>query len=1046
MSDLIIRECDPAQDAQQLADLFTESESSWPGGWTGGMPLTADRVLKWLESDRMVSTQVAVADGRVVGFCSFCKGTLWPSQQVNSGYLELLNVHPAYHGRSIGRKLVQATVERSVTEGWKYQTIATWSGNMKSVPTYKKTGYFWVPDSSVWLENYIPGALQMPLARPFFARHNWYQSYVRDLVQAPDDERWEGIKVYREQWRADGESLTIWIDREAKAPCAIETDEVMVSIVPRETEPLQGSAVQVNWRIQNKRAEPMHVHIQASGTKGLEIDHREAFTVPGGLTVEHAATVRVADDAPRTLDDGTAPKVLSVITLDHTEVELACGLQARVPLSIDTYPELLSIPAGAQRTVALQVHSELDAPVAGRCYLMPSPGLELDATELPLSLEARGHATLNLSLRPLEPGVHTISARLAMEPPVAPAPRQEITVWAVPAGGTLARLQDDTVRVETDAVRLTVAGHLGTLQLVHKDSGIALTRPRPLLGPPFFPGVFDHKDLALSLEDTPDGPVVILRGTPEDAGDLALELRVRLLPTGLMAVEQNLQNLAGDPWQGRLAVGCSLPEADGMRRTVPLQQGYVQALVPNFPVADWDSPEDPAGYTEPWIISERDGIAGGIAWGDGVARLEHDPYGVRLEGPQQQLARGERSATLRYACWIGQGDWRTAREQLLHWIGLPARDERPPCLETRPLAQVALPAPVLLTLEDHIATELTVDTVGARTLDAHLSVLAQDGLTAEPVEQAIPGLSNSQAVRVPLSLRVPGGIGRYRARTELTLPVFKGTSDWEVLRLGRPGTVSIQEEDRDGQRLWVVDNGLAPFVVAPQYGQSVISWRLAGIEQLRSSFPTPASLSWWYPWYGGIQLKAYLSREADDAGVLLGQPLEAEQVLTPIRGLTWSGVRLTVRPERKELRDLNFELEYLTLPHSPVMCARLRVINLRAAVQKVIVGGTGDVSLGGDPLTLEMLAEEVYQQPNPWSTWHQGRSWGALTQPASGASVLGVCPAGDLVLNHLGDQGRRLQVERELTLQPNATEQVLWYLVLADTLDGALAMRGLARA
>jgi GNAT superfamily N-acetyltransferase len=217
VSDAIIRPLDIERDCQKLADLFNESEPAWPGGFTSGLPLTSENVREWMESERTLVTLVAEADNRLVGFCSFLENTPWPSGQYDSGYLDLLNVHPAYHGRSIGRRLLQATIERSVQEGWVYQTLGTWSANFKSVPAYKKTGHFWRPDTSVWMQNFIPGALQMPLARPFFDRHDWYASYVRVLEQHTDDERWEGIKVYRERWEADGESLTIWIDREARS-------------------------------------------------------------------------------------------------------------------------------------------------------------------------------------------------------------------------------------------------------------------------------------------------------------------------------------------------------------------------------------------------------------------------------------------------------------------------------------------------------------------------------------------------------------------------------------------------------------------------------------------------------------------------------------------------------------------------------------------------------------------------------------------------------------------------------------------------------------
>ena len=41
--------------------------------------------------------------------------------------------------------------------------LDTWPGNIKAVPLYKKTGYFWVPETDVHMENYVPLLLRLPV-------------------------------------------------------------------------------------------------------------------------------------------------------------------------------------------------------------------------------------------------------------------------------------------------------------------------------------------------------------------------------------------------------------------------------------------------------------------------------------------------------------------------------------------------------------------------------------------------------------------------------------------------------------------------------------------------------------------------------------------------------------------------------------------------------------------------------------------------------------------------------------------------------------------
>ena len=144
---VIIRPLDLDRDAEGLARMWNESDMAWPGSWTDGVPVTADAVRERETSLRMLVVYVAEVNGEIVGYCSFEEGE--SGRPKGEGYLDLLNVNPRFHGHSIGRRLIQATIQRSVQEGWKRQTLGTWSANFKAVPAYKKTGHFWTPDSSV---------------------------------------------------------------------------------------------------------------------------------------------------------------------------------------------------------------------------------------------------------------------------------------------------------------------------------------------------------------------------------------------------------------------------------------------------------------------------------------------------------------------------------------------------------------------------------------------------------------------------------------------------------------------------------------------------------------------------------------------------------------------------------------------------------------------------------------------------------------------------------------------------------------------------------
>ncbi len=1044
MSDLIIRPLDLDRDCAGVAALFHASDLAWPGGFTDGIPMTAELVREWIQEERNLVIYLAETDGQIVGYCTFMENTPWPSGLYGVGYLGLLNVHPSYHGRSIGRKLLQATIERSVQEGWAHQTLGTWSANFKSVPAYKRTGHFWRPDSAVWMENFVPGALQMPLARPFFQRHDWYTSYVRTITQEPDEELWEGIKVYTQRWQAQGEALTIWIDREALAPCAIETDEVLVAAIAQEPEPLQGSAAGIRWRIHNKRAEPLQVHIHALGADGLEINHHEGFVAPPGLSVEHVALVKVTDKAPRAKGNGAAPAVRSLISLDHEEIELFSGMRPRKPLSLETEPEQITLAPGQPAALGLALHSELDTPVSGVCSLIPSQGLLVDWREQQVTLGPKGYLRMPVRARAANSGVYALHVRFAPEGEVPQPLKEDITLFCVAPGGVLAQQAGDTVRMETAALRVTIEARNGSISLQHKDGRVNLLSAQPYMGPPYFPSDFDRNHFSLQLEQREGRAVVHMSAPPYYHPDTLMTLTVALTPDGLVTLEQQLENRGAKPYEGHILLACHWRGQERAWLTTPLQVGFVQAPAQLYPKPGGDAPREPKSYAEPWIAAEQRGAVAAIAWGSEVEQVAH-AYEVRLHSPLLRLAPGERSPLMRYALWAGSGDWRAAREPLLHWAGRASRGQEPPRLEARPVAQARLERPVLATVDNAITTHLHIDSVSVRAWEGEAFIEGQ-GLVASPAVVPVHGLHRENPLRQPIELQAPPIVGSLQGQVRLELPLSSGTTPFAVLRLGtrRPAAVTRHEEEEQGV-LWRVDNGATQLTVAPGFGPSAISWLWQGQEMLESSFPTPRGQGWDYPWYGGIQLGLRSHSDQPFHGCLVEDAWETEPVTAnDAQGLPWQGVRLSTRPQRKELHDLLVSFDYLTLGDSPVLKVVYRLENLRPTRQQVYVDGVAALRLGASLGQLTLQGKGARFQPSPWGNWCAGNVWGLLSEPQSGRSVLGVCPQGKLALQDNGNSGRWLALSDQPILEGQATYELTLFLALAENPQAAKAFRPLA--
>ncbi|MFX0094630.1 MAG: GNAT family N-acetyltransferase, partial [Candidatus Hodarchaeota archaeon] len=89
------------EDAARLAECFNsfDDSDSWPGGFTHGNPFTAQRVYDDLSKRKLIRRIVAYNDDKIVGHCDLC----YPEVDLESSYVGLLGVNPAYQQRGFGK-------------------------------------------------------------------------------------------------------------------------------------------------------------------------------------------------------------------------------------------------------------------------------------------------------------------------------------------------------------------------------------------------------------------------------------------------------------------------------------------------------------------------------------------------------------------------------------------------------------------------------------------------------------------------------------------------------------------------------------------------------------------------------------------------------------------------------------------------------------------------------------------------------------------------------------------------------------------------------
>ena len=924
---------DDAGDASLLADLWNASDAGWPEGLTRGTPMTAERMRERLQqSDRLI-VLTAEAGGQLVGYGDVRK----VRSRDDVAYGVVLNVRPDWHDKGCGKAIVLAILERLVELGYSQFTAQTWSGNLKAIPLYKKAGFFWKPDTAgASLQNFIPMALGMPAARPFFARHDWYRSLRRDLTVAPDDCQWHGVGVYPYRFESDGDLFEMVIDRGAEAPTAIETGDFRVSCYIDSRQIVCGVQHTLTWEIVNKRSDgrPLRVELSATAPPGVELDVAESFEVTGSLAFERPFIVSPGVARPR--PGMPLPAVVSRLTLDGIPVTLGTGLATVQPVEIDVQG-VRPMP-GKPEEVTVRLYNRLSAPLAGEVSFEPAPGLSFEPTAARFEVPAGSWASCRFLLTCGE-GARATRVRAVCTPERNPhlplsAPlstrAQPVTFSAVPLDHVYAWEDEEreAVLIETPTFWVWVRLQDGSFSVHERQSGqLVLRQATPVAGPPFeeeqAPPSVEHR---LAQED---GRVRLTLEIPSEVFPGVILERTLTVGAGpYLRVDHGIHNTSAVEQRPRLRCPGEIFLHRGV--TVPLAGGLVHEVVEglgDFPLAGGrDLPKAPEAYAETWLAREEHGLVAGIVWRS-CAEIDGASLGFN---PPAVPPRSAAELGPLYLV-VGRGDWEVVRDLWRRLWGPGGERTRP---TPHPVLSAGFePGPLLVTAAlSRVA--LTVRNRRLKPFDGRWKLRAA-GIQAEPAGGELSGVTPDAPASREVTLACPDLTPRVvpaaivldcEATTdERAAPVVvAGDADREVSVLAL-----------DGGARFEVDNGRLAFSVAPGHQGALVSLRLGARELLASSFPEPRPYQWMARWFGGVEPFVVVPGSPHSVwDASAGEPVERRGR----QGVAWRGVRLTCQCRHPEMRWLSITLEYLTLGASNLVALVQRLTNRSGASQEAPVG------------------------------------------------------------------------------------------------------------
>jgi ribosomal protein S18 acetylase RimI-like enzyme len=1017
---------DLEQDAQKLTDMWLASDDQWPGTWSGGIEITAQMVAESFEREKCLNTYVVETGDQIVAQCTFHE----TGDEKGVGYVGTLNVQPEHQKKSLARRMLCRCVERSVELGFKQVTLHTWPGNLKSVPLYKKTGLFWVPDTNVHMRNFIPGILTMPIARPYFQAHDWYETFQRELAQKEDDERWEGMEVYTYRWAAGDDMLTVWVDREARTVTAVETNGFHAAAIAAKLEPAKGLPTQMRWVLENKGEQPKKVSLIANGTEYLQIEHRAAVTLAPGERAELEANVEVAVDAPDVREGKPSPTVRTLLIVDGEVVELATGMRPRAAVTVETEPRYVTLYPGVAKTVHPQLRNYQPDEIEATIALTPAPGLEVDWTERTVAVPGKSYAGASVSLRAAAGGVYDLQATAHFA--AGKTAPQRLAVFSLGMGGVLADVDEKEARLENEWTRVILHRHGGGMEVRAPLRNVSLGGGREYVGPPFWPTELDDKEFTIDLEREGGRVRAVMAAALDERPGLVLRREVTLGAGPLVGVRNAWLNTGTRSQSIQIQFGSDLSQRERATITLPLAGGIVQSHFAEFPAVEEDVSKKPQALAERWVAVTSEHGTFGLIWEENVVENEFGGWAwMALLGPKLacEPQRWTPAGTITY--YAGPGDWRNVRDHARRLAGADEAIEPIPA-QARAVCDVRLEPSPVVTVDDRVEATLVVDNLRARPMSGHARLATPEGLAADLGAFEIERVTLQEPFQQAVNLSLAPQAAAYESTLSLRTQLFDRQVALPSIRLGTRDPVVISR--RDG--VWTIDNGRTCYTVVPDFSGSLSAWVEGGVDHLISPYPEVKTFGWMSPWYGGLMPLAQVRHEMP--GKLGLETFTAQEVRVPdARGIPWAGVRVRCQVTRGKLVGLTVELDYLTVGQSNVLKLAYRVRNETTARRSLGCGWHSFWQLDGTWEHNTLYSAELQRKPTPWGIWSEAGKWCLVTNAETGRTAVLVSPYPNVRLSDWDDMGGHLGFVGRMSIPASGVSERVCYIALCEDMDQA---------
>ncbi|MFX0206123.1 MAG: GNAT family N-acetyltransferase [Candidatus Hodarchaeota archaeon] len=914
-----IRPIDISTDSKKLAEFFNAIDDLWPGTWTQGIKYDEKRAREFIEKRKALETFVAFdPQDHLVGFCSIHKRM----EEPNVSYIGVLGAHPDVLGKKYGKHLLLTATEFSVKNGDLRQDLNTWPSNMRAVPLYKKIGLQWVPNTSVYMQNYIPAILQNSFCKPFFDKHpDWYLDQKREITQTPDEQTLGNMNVFYYRFEKDEDFLEIIIDRYSRAMTGLTRklngESIKITLLQKNHKAFAGVEQDFSLIINNETNKDLSVIASMEGSKEVKIKtSQEMMTIPRGTRILENTYI-VDDTASDTDINRKTPSIKSKIIVDGEVLTLEAGMRAYQLIDMNISDQAWWRPSGKQE-IPLRLQNRSEKNIKGELILWSINEIDILSPIIPIKLTSEENigVRVQLDIPPRDKDIFTtLYCQIKMKDIKSRV--YEIPIFISNNLGLAAGLQKDKKRIiiQNQHIQGIIDLEGAKAEFRSIDDTIMGLGVRTLdYGPPFGFSEFNQVEFSSEIIERRNSIQVKLSKRGQSKMDLIFH-RIFELRAGdtHFSTWTEIQNLGTVDDQITTILEPHFTQGINM----PLGNTYIildGQLVygPTFfwPAAKGDLPEETNRF-EPWICVQFEEISYYHIYE--TFNTKADPSRNKLSSLEKKIHISALSSSYGPKSWIGIGhlDWKRVRELSYYLSKNQILSPIQRKIELKSYLNIDIPKNQLLIGKKQSEIHFVLNSIRQMPLNGQLIIEAPQEWQITPEKFDITNLNmlNSQEFKCKISLPDNIKFGIYILHFVIQSPEKRESKDIRFLVLnGSENPEIFNLPPVSNKDISLVKNKTLEITSSVDFAACLIQIKYNETFFLSSNFPNYCPSIFFSKDPGGM-VNSILLGDSDDLDDY--KYFKEKYSISKSYSDPWFGVEYSVTiHEQKSLRGLVMKISY----------------------------------------------------------------------------------------------------------------------------------------